>query len=213
MAAMQWFVVKAGQQTGPVQSTVLKQWAASGAISPTDLVWKEGMTEWRPAAHIKGLFPAVVPTSGAGAAYPAPPPLPPPPLGPTKAPRRQRSPAVPAGPSSKGERIRRIAIAQKMLLWAVWAELVLCSMAFVNPVAFVVLYVVIVPFLIYAVLGLGRACQWPLRKTVWVLVFLPIPYVDIIALYFMNRTAIRALEDAGLRVRFMWVRLSDLPED
>jgi len=51
---------------GPVPSQRLKELAASGELSPNDLVWKEGLAEWKPASTLKGLFPE---TSG-------PPPLP-----------------------------------------------------------------------------------------------------------------------------------------
>jgi len=47
-----------GQSFGPVSVEQLRQLAAQGQISGTDLVWKEGMAEWVPAARFKGLIPA-----------------------------------------------------------------------------------------------------------------------------------------------------------
>lgn len=62
--------MRSGQRFGPVSSEQLKKLAVSGDIQPTDLVWTEGVTEWKPASRINGLFPDNPPTS-------EPPPLPP----------------------------------------------------------------------------------------------------------------------------------------
>lgn len=53
----QWFYTKNGQRMGPVTDAELKQLAASGTILPTDQIWKEGMSEWKPASTLKSLFP------------------------------------------------------------------------------------------------------------------------------------------------------------
>jgi hypothetical protein len=42
----------------PVTTAQLKQLAEQGLLKPDDLVWQEGMSEWKPAGVIKGLFPA-----------------------------------------------------------------------------------------------------------------------------------------------------------
>lgn len=55
--ASQWYYTKSGQRQGPVGSEKLKELAASGQLAPTDLAWKEGMTQWAEASKIKGLFP------------------------------------------------------------------------------------------------------------------------------------------------------------
>lgn len=68
--ADQWHYSKNNQQHGPVIAARLKELAASGELAPTDLVWKEGMSDWKPAKSIKGLF------SGQTAVSPPPPPLP-----------------------------------------------------------------------------------------------------------------------------------------
>ncbi len=73
MANDQWFYSKSGQRNGPVAGSVLKQLARSGELSVGDLVWREGMSEWAPAAKVKGLFPENVVAV-------APPPLPTSPL-------------------------------------------------------------------------------------------------------------------------------------
>ena len=67
----EWHYAKDGARLGPVPSQRLKELAASGELAPTDLVWKEGLPEWRPASTLKGLFPDVQAKPG------GPPPLPP----------------------------------------------------------------------------------------------------------------------------------------
>ncbi len=69
MATDKWFYSRDGKQSDAVASSVLKQLARSGGLSPDDLVWREGMEEWAPASKVKGLFPE-------GLAASSPPPLP-----------------------------------------------------------------------------------------------------------------------------------------
>ena len=52
----QWYYTKGRQKVGPISADELKQLAASGQLSRTDLVWTDGMPEWIPAAKRKGLF-------------------------------------------------------------------------------------------------------------------------------------------------------------
>jgi hypothetical protein len=66
----EWHYTKDKQPHGPVNSTQLKALAARGQLLPTDLVWKDGMTQWVPAATLKSMFdaapataPAPVPTA------------------------------------------------------------------------------------------------------------------------------------------------------
>ena len=53
-----WYVAQGGtgQQEGPFTLTALKHKAASGALSPNDLVWKPDLPAWTPAQSIPGLF-------------------------------------------------------------------------------------------------------------------------------------------------------------
>lgn len=60
----QWYYSVRGTRIGPVEDAELKTLAASGKIKPDDLIWREGMEDWRPARSVKGLFKT-------------PPPLPP----------------------------------------------------------------------------------------------------------------------------------------
>jgi hypothetical protein len=50
-----------GQKYGPVSDDVLREWAASGRLKPTDHVWTEGMSDWAPASTVGGLFGAATP--------------------------------------------------------------------------------------------------------------------------------------------------------
>lgn len=56
-----WHYAKGGVTHGPVASAELKRLAATGGLSAQDLIWKEGMKEWRPAGDVQGLFPAATP--------------------------------------------------------------------------------------------------------------------------------------------------------
>jgi len=55
---MEWFYAKEGKQLGPVSSDELRRLASEKSLGPTDLVWKEGMANWRPASEIEGIFSA-----------------------------------------------------------------------------------------------------------------------------------------------------------
>ncbi|MES2439429.1 MAG: CD225/dispanin family protein [Verrucomicrobiota bacterium] len=52
---MQWYYSKNGTQLGPVAEGELRAKLASGEISPADLVWKEGMSDWLPSARVPEL--------------------------------------------------------------------------------------------------------------------------------------------------------------
>lgn len=69
---MQWYYSKNGTQLGPVEEGELRAKIASGEISSTDLVWREGLTDWLPSAKVPEL-------AGTAAVAPSPysPPAPP----------------------------------------------------------------------------------------------------------------------------------------
>lgn len=56
-----WFVYSGRHQTGPFTSADLQRMAATGRVTPNDLVWKDGMDDWAKAATIKNLFPNYAP--------------------------------------------------------------------------------------------------------------------------------------------------------
>lgn len=59
--ADQWHYSRDGQQFGPVSGGELRQLVAHGGLSPTDLIWRDGLADWVPASRIKGLFPQTPP--------------------------------------------------------------------------------------------------------------------------------------------------------
>ena len=54
----EWFYAENDQQHGPVTIEQLTELFAAGTLTPTDLVWREGMAEWLPASRMVDLFPA-----------------------------------------------------------------------------------------------------------------------------------------------------------
>ncbi len=70
-----WFVTRGQKKSGPFSSEQLKQLASQGKLQPTDMVWREGMSSWKPAGEIKGLYPTAAPVSSPmpSAVAPAPP--------------------------------------------------------------------------------------------------------------------------------------------
>jgi len=92
MASDEWYYTVNGEKAGPISSAKLKQLSLEGKLSPDDHVWKEGMSDWRPASTIKGLFD--VPSSAA--------PIIPPPVVRPAPPRSSRSNASESPRSSSG---------------------------------------------------------------------------------------------------------------
>lgn len=55
--AAEWFYAQAGRQEGPVTLAELKAKAADGTLDPRhDLVWTQGMKDWKPAGEVDGVF-------------------------------------------------------------------------------------------------------------------------------------------------------------
>ena len=55
MTERMWHYASGGQQAGPVPESQLRQWIATGALSPETLVWAPGMDAWASATSIAGL--------------------------------------------------------------------------------------------------------------------------------------------------------------
>jgi hypothetical protein len=55
---MNWYYLRDGGQAGPMPWADLWRCGQTGQLRPTDLVWRDGMPEWRTAASVPGLFPA-----------------------------------------------------------------------------------------------------------------------------------------------------------
>jgi hypothetical protein len=60
-----WWYTKNGERQGPVSSSQLRQLAQAGELLPTDMVFKEGGTEWKLATSVSNLFPS----SGGGSGF------------------------------------------------------------------------------------------------------------------------------------------------
>ena len=43
-----WYYAREGEQHGPVPFIQIKNMVASGQLDPAELVWAEGMDDWRP---------------------------------------------------------------------------------------------------------------------------------------------------------------------
>jgi GYF domain 2 len=48
-AQTQWYLARDGQQFGPLSDTELAKFIELGHLLPTDLLWREGFPDWRPA--------------------------------------------------------------------------------------------------------------------------------------------------------------------
>lgn len=115
-----WYYARNGNRYGPVSPEALRQLAQEGGLKPEDLVWREGLDDWVPAARLKGVFPSSAPS-----------PLSPPPL-PQAAPQASACPtqvavipeppqATDAGrPHMNRRAIRLILIVSVGLLGARW---------------------------------------------------------------------------------------------
>jgi GYF domain 2/Domain of unknown function (DUF4190) len=77
-----WFYVRAAQQYGPMSLEAIQAAALQGQLTPMDMVWRAGMTNWMPAhlvpevmsaAPLQGDGPPSLPTSAAPLGYYAPP--------------------------------------------------------------------------------------------------------------------------------------------
>jgi membrane protease subunit (stomatin/prohibitin family) len=68
--ATQWFVAVNGQQMGPLPESNLTGMVSAGQLTPTTLVWSQGMPGWVPARQALAAFfasqPPPLPPAGAG---------------------------------------------------------------------------------------------------------------------------------------------------
>jgi hypothetical protein len=68
----QWYYAVGGNQQGPIDLAVLQQYVASGSIQPTDVVFREGMTDWIPVQSVPELAMVMRGKVTAGGAGPGP---------------------------------------------------------------------------------------------------------------------------------------------
>jgi hypothetical protein len=65
-AQAQWYLARDGQQYGPLSEMELNKFVELGHLQPTDLLWKEGFPDWRPAMVVfPQRKPAAAPRPGA----------------------------------------------------------------------------------------------------------------------------------------------------
>lgn len=73
-----WFFTQEGEKIGPVTFSDLRAKAAEGGLRPRlDMVWCQGMAEWKPAGEVEGLFERKAPEVRESLAPPADPYRPP----------------------------------------------------------------------------------------------------------------------------------------
>ena len=88
----EWYYAKNNQQLGPVSLQEIRNLASTGALQPTDLVWKEGMADWIEAGAATELFPQGLPYPASGKARRVAFPLPVPDNDETNLPAASRNP-------------------------------------------------------------------------------------------------------------------------
>ena len=66
-AHSQWYLARDGQQFGPISEAEMAKFVELGHLQPTDLLWREGFPDWRPAMVV---FPARGPALPRGQARP-----------------------------------------------------------------------------------------------------------------------------------------------
>lgn len=75
---MSWYYSKNGIQIGPIAEEELLEKSKSGEVIATDLIWKEGMGDWKPLGEVpefQGSLPAAVtPAPGQSGSVPMPQP-------------------------------------------------------------------------------------------------------------------------------------------
>jgi hypothetical protein len=98
MAEAIWYYAVDDQEHGPITSAQLKSLAEAGKLKPDDLVWREGLDDWKPAREVSGLFAAGQKTTPR-TTEPAPPP--PSAASPITAPAPSPAPSPAASPAEK----------------------------------------------------------------------------------------------------------------
>ena len=62
---MEWFYASGSDQKGPVEQVELDRLIQAGVITRSTLVWREGMTDWKPYDEVAGVA-AMSPSIGSG---------------------------------------------------------------------------------------------------------------------------------------------------
>lgn len=64
MPDTKWYYAQSGQRVGPIALDELRRLASCGQITPSDLVWHQGLPQWIPAHNVPLLFPSVQESPG-----------------------------------------------------------------------------------------------------------------------------------------------------
>ena len=51
-ADIQWYIAREGKQHGPLSDVEMRTFVAQGHLKPTDLIWRAGFADWRPAPAV-----------------------------------------------------------------------------------------------------------------------------------------------------------------
>lgn len=49
---IKWYMARDGQQFGPLSDAEMNKFNALGHLRTTDLVWRKGFSDWRPAGEV-----------------------------------------------------------------------------------------------------------------------------------------------------------------
>jgi uncharacterized RDD family membrane protein YckC len=74
MAMADYWIARDGEKHGPHPEDQVRRNYASGRVRPTDLLWTEGMADWKAASQVLGPVPPRAPTGTAASATPYQPP-------------------------------------------------------------------------------------------------------------------------------------------
>lgn len=58
-----------GQRQGPIAPVEFERLVSTGVITDQTLVWKEGMSDWKPYGDVKAVLPPTLPTDAAGGSF------------------------------------------------------------------------------------------------------------------------------------------------
>jgi hypothetical protein len=98
MADAVWYFADGDVERGPITEAQLRALIGTGNLTPEDLVWKEGLEDWKPAGEVPGLF-----DQAAAAAPPATPSSPAAADARIKSAKPAKPAAVPASPAAEAK--------------------------------------------------------------------------------------------------------------
>jgi hypothetical protein len=196
--AAQYQVSRGGENLGAYDLAAVRQMILSGTLSPSDLVWTQGMAEWQPVS-------TVLPELGTNPTTPPPPVV----------------------QDSERDRLRAIAVNQRALIWLFLpAVLLSCSSAtlviraWFDRVSFAggsdEILVGLVVFMLEIILcvkvyRLSRALKTSIFYSIVLVISIFIPCLSLFILLSLSSEANSALRRAGIRVGLLGADPDRLP--